>query len=99
MIFSGVAFAALMIDCFSISDRRDYQRLCMDLARQFQLPQAFDCVFKIRCSRGFTVSKILAAASAGQRDISSDFSEPSQFRLPRIDGDQTLAFEIKHEGE
>lgn len=71
----------------------------MDLSRQLQFPQAYDCIFKIRCSRGFTVSKVLTAASLGIRDPRIEFTDPSQFRIPRIDADQSLLFELKHDGE
>lgn len=71
----------------------------MDLSRQLEIPQNYDCIFKIRCSRGLTISKMMIAASLGIGDQRTDFVESSQFRMPRIDSDQMLMFEMKHEGE
>lgn len=74
-------------------------KLCYDLSHLFLRPAGFDCIFKIRCSRGFSVDRVLMAASIGVLDSRVDvFTDPSTFRLPRLDSSAALVFVFRHDG-
>ncbi|KAJ1612721.1 SEC24C-like protein [Cryptosporidium canis] len=53
---------------------------------------AYDCTFKLRCSRGIAVSKVYAPWTAG-----GPTPDLSAFQIPKLDSSTTIAFLLRHE--
>ncbi|KAH8582025.1 SEC24C-like component of COPII coatamer of ER-golgi vesicles [Cryptosporidium sp. chipmunk genotype I] len=53
---------------------------------------AYDCTFKLRCSRGIAVSKIYAPWTAG-----GPTPDLSAFQIPKLDSNTAIAFLLRHE--
>ncbi|CAD7925144.1 unnamed protein product [Amoebophrya sp. A25] len=67
------------------------EQLHFDISRHIVRRQAFGCAFKIRSSRGLTVSSMFAPHDSISRH------EQSQFEVSRLSADSTAAFVFKHE--
>lgn len=53
---------------------------------------AYDCTFKLRCSRGIAVSKVYAPWTAG-----GPTPDLSAFQIPKLDSSTAIAFLLRHE--
>ncbi|KAH8740745.1 component of COPII coatamer [Cryptosporidium ryanae] len=53
---------------------------------------AYDCTFKLRCSKGIAVSKIYAPWTAG-----GPTPDLTAFQIPKIDSNTSIAFLLRHE--
>ncbi|KAH7649934.1 SEC24C-like component of COPII coatamer of ER-golgi vesicles [Cryptosporidium bovis] len=53
---------------------------------------AYDCTFKLRCSKGIAVSKVYAPWTAG-----GPTPDLTAFQIPKIDSNTAIAFLLRHE--
>ncbi|EEA05512.1 Sec23/Sec24 zinc finger domain-containing protein [Cryptosporidium muris RN66] len=77
----------------NFSAPKNYQDLYQTLYNIFMIqPIAYDCTFKLRCSRGIAISKVYAPWTAG-----SSTPDLSAFQIPKIDSHTSIAFILRHE--
>eukprot|EP01068_Selenidium_serpulae_P011996 Selendium_serpulae@DN5755_c0_g1_i10.p2 len=87
--------------------QRDYEKLYRDVHRSISRSAGFDVVFKLRCSIGLSVEKsevpwnVASSLMNGYLPMKAltqfgGGNDPSYFRMPRLDGDTSLVFHLKH---
>lgn len=76
---------------------RDYHnQMYYDLLRLFNGPVAFDCAFKIRVSRGLTVTRILCPWSCVEWESGGAGRDGSTFMVPFLGPESSMCFEINY---
>ncbi|KAF8822533.1 Sec23/Sec24 trunk domain-containing protein, partial [Cardiosporidium cionae] len=71
---------------------RDYDKFYYDIHRSLFRPSGFDVTLKLRCSKGISVSKLYSSFQGSEILYSY-----SSFKIPRLDGDTALFFDLKLE--
>eukprot|EP01054_Gregarina_sp_Poly1_P010963 Gregarina_sp_Poly_1__10962@NODE_863_length_5938_cov_134_668029_g624_i0_p1_GENE_NODE_863_length_5938_cov_134_668029_g624_i0NODE_863_length_5938_cov_134_668029_g624_i0_p1_ORF_typecomplete_len1211_score164_16Sec23_trunk/PF04811_15/9_8e25Sec23_helical/PF04815_15/5_9e16Sec23_BS/PF08033_12/2_2e12zfSec23_Sec24/PF04810_15/1_3e05Gelsolin/PF00626_22/0_0091_NODE_863_length_5938_cov_134_668029_g624_i020185650 len=79
---------------FSVFEYHD--QMYYDLLRLFMFPVAFDCNFKIRLSKGLTVTRILCPWSCIEWESGGAGRDASTFMVPFMGPDTTVCFEISY---
>lgn len=76
---------------------RDYEKLYFDLLRLIRRPSAFDCTFKLRCSKGLGIQDAITPFTVAGGSTAYRVMDKTTFKIPRIDCDTSFAFTIKYQ--
>ncbi|KAH0485073.1 MAG: uncharacterized protein KVP18_004941 [Porospora cf. gigantea A] len=76
----------------------DYAELGQRMFESLTIPKGLNCLVKLRCPPGIRVKKLLSPMSMNSPSGSVG-KEASVVRLPRLDADSALAFELEYTGD